>query len=127
MKKKTPSFNELFSRFLVQIKNREPEKELTTEIINHLRSVWSIEPVNNFYSVVIKMEQNSLKVQDILKKSELLIIEFQVGMSICGQPIIATHVVQRQMKVKDPTRYSKKGSKAEDYVSVIEYLPNYIF
>jgi hypothetical protein len=127
MKKKTPSFDELFSRFLVQIKNREPEKELTTEIINRLRAVWSIEPIHNFYSVVIKMEQNSLKVQDILKKSELIINEFQLGYSISGDPIITTHVVQRQMKVKDPKRYSKKGSKSEDYVSVIEYLPNYIF
>ena len=127
MKKKLPTFEELFSRFLEQIKNREPEKELTSDIINHLRSVWSIEPISNFLQIVRKMEQNALKVTDILKKSELIVNEFQTGVSICGSPIIHTHLVQRQMKVKDPKMYSKKGSKMEDQVSVIEYLPNAIF
>ena len=127
MKKKLPTFEELFSRFLEQIKNREPEKELTSDIINHLRSVWTIEPISNFLQIVRKMEQNSLKVTDILKKSELIVNEFQTGISLSGDPIITTHIVQRQMKVKDPTRYSKKGSKAEDQVSVIEYLPGILF
>jgi hypothetical protein len=127
MKKKEPTFNELFARFIVQIKNREPEKEITSEIMEILRSKWEKEPIRDFKAVVLKAEQNALKVLDIIKKSDLVINEFQLGYSLSGEPIIHTHIVQRQMKTKDPKRYSKKGSQTKDNVSVIECFPNNIF
>ena len=127
MKKKLPTFEELFSRFLEQIKNREPEKELTSDIINHLREKWLPEPIGNFYLSVLKLEQNALKVTDIIKKQEMYVNEFQIGYSISGEPIIHTHFINRKMTTKDSKRYSKKGTKVIDEVSTMYSPVNLLF
>lgn len=107
-KAKRPSFEELIDRFANSIEKREGKK-INEQAKIFLASRWKGHD-ELLYQAVKKAEQNERKAIAIIEKTEVRKVEFNVGFSISGQPIIVTHLVEFVSETKDPKRYKKQGS-----------------
>lgn len=120
-KPKRPPFEELIDRLCFSIQKREPGRVIGEQAKFLLSTKWKGHE-ELLYQAVIKAEQNEKKAISKIRNTEVRVIEFQVGQSISGQPIIVTHLVKFENETKDPKRYKKQGS---DFGQVLKAEASY--
>jgi len=114
-KQKTPPFDELFEDLLESIKVRNPEKTLDEDRISLLRNQWRGKE-KDLHKLVKKLKINENKVKSIEDSFEEREIEFIVGNTLSGQPIIVKHLIQQRTFFKKPVNTHTKKIKKRSVV-----------
>ena len=107
-KQKLPPFDELIQDLVNSIKLRNPEKNLDEVKISAIRNHW-LGNDKKLYEFVKKLRINENKVKSIQDSYEEREVEFIVGNTLSGEPIIVKHLIQQQTFFKKQTNaYAKK-------------------
>lgn len=110
MKAKRPTLEILITRLVKQIQIRNPDKPaIGIDQIIALEAQWS-KHQEKLYKTVKKLEAEEFNAYVDFNKIEVRKVEFIIGQSISGDPIIVTHFVKLKSKTKDPKRFKKQGS-----------------
>lgn len=127
MKTKRPSLQELIVRLVKQIQIRNPDKPpVGIDQIIALEARWS-KHQEKLYQYVKSLEIDERKAYSDLSKIEIRDVEFIVGWSISGQPIIVRHVMKFENTTRDPKRFKKQGSKFSQELVASAALQNLLF
>jgi len=125
-KNNRPPIQELIVRLVKQIQLRNPKKEIGIEQIKFLEQKWS-DNKEALYLLIKKLEIEEYKFYNNLSKIEVRDVEYIVGWSISGQPIIVRHIMKFENTTKDPKRYKKTGSKFSQELIASATLQNLLF
>jgi len=90
--KKESNFNEFINRFIAQIELREGTKISESGKLMLVQK-WALKQ-DLLKKTVLKMEQQVFKTVSDLEKDSFDKIEFQIGISLSGEPIICTHLIR---------------------------------
>jgi hypothetical protein len=127
MKSKRPPLENLITRLVKQIQIRNPDKPaIGIDQIIELEARWS-KHQEKLYKLVKSMEIEERKAYSDLSKIEVRDVEYIVGWSISGQPIIVRHVMKFENTTIDPKRYKKTGSKFSQELIAQASLQNLLF
>ncbi len=127
MKAKRPPLENLITRLVKQIQIRNPDKPaIGIDQIIELEARWSKFP-EKLYQTVKKLEIQERTAWKDLSKIEIRDVEYIVGWSISGQPIIVRHVMKFENTTTDPKRFTKKGSKFSQELIAQASLQNLLF
>ena len=125
MKTKTPPFEELIERLVASINKRNPGKELKEEHILLLRNEWKGRD-KELYKLVKTLEQNEFKAESLSNNYSKDNVEFVIGYTLSGEPIIVTHVVERYREFEQVSKFSKR-QKEKNFVRSKAFLSRSIF
>ena len=109
MKKKTPPFDKMIEMLIESIKVRHPEEKLDEDKISLLKNQWKGRGAE-LHSLVKKLAINEHKAQEQSNRVEFREVEFQIGISLSGTPILVKHLV-RQENFHTNTKNYKKNPK----------------
>ena len=127
MKTKTPPFEELIERLVNSINKRNPGKELKEEHILLLREKWKWDSrQKELYKLVKTLEQNEFKAESLSNNYSKDNVEFVIGYTLSGEPIIVTHVVERYREFEQVSKFSKR-QKEKNFVRSKAFLSRSIF
>ena len=125
--KNRPSLQELVVRLVKQIQIRNPDKpDIGIDQIIALEARWS-KYQEKLYKLVKSMEIEERTAYSDLSKIEIRDVEFQIGVSLSGTPILVRHIVKLENKTKDPKRYKKQGSDFNQEIIQQATLQNLLF
>jgi len=120
MKKSTPTFDELIQRFHESIQLKHPDVPVDTNCIEILKDAWRGKEAQ-LYRKVKQMENDEVKFNNLKKRIDHRTVEFQVGVSILGEPQIFVHEVVFQT---DVDRKYKKGTPNQILLKSRGYYAN---
>lgn len=113
-KQKTPPFDELFEDLLESIRVRNPEKTLDKDRVSLLRNQWRGKE-KNLHKLVKKLKINENKAESISNSVDEREVEFIVGHTLDGQPIIVKHVIFEKTVFEKPKGNFQKKQKSKTY------------
>jgi len=113
-KQKTPPFDELFEDLLESIKVRNPEKTLDEDRISLLRNQWRGKE-KDLHKLVKKLKINENKAEAISDSVDKREIEFIVGHTLDGQPIIVKHIIFEKTVFEKPKGNFQKKQKSKTF------------
>ena len=122
MKKSKHDLLELVEKLINSIEFRNPGKKVNDTEKSLLYTKWQGKE-DELYSFVKTLGINEHKAKTIKDKQEFHEVEFQIGVSLSGEPIIVKHVIERLNEFKKPIgRYTKKPKgnflvKSKAYIS----------
>lgn len=106
MRKKTPPFEYLIEELVKSIELRHPEKKLSEEHIELLRNNWKYK-IEDLWQMIKNLKQNEGKAKSFLDTFEEREVEFQIGLSLSGEPIVVKHVIEQKNNFINTKRYTK--------------------
>jgi len=98
MKKKKPDLNELILKLVNHIEQTNGTKISMTGV-EMLQQKWKGSE-SQLKSMLKNMDHKTFRVKSELEKTEYTPVEFQIGVSISGTPIVVTHLVERRKYFK---------------------------
>jgi len=127
MKAKRPTFEELIVRLVRQIQIRNPNKlDIGIEQIIPLEAKW-FKHQEKLYQTVKRLEIEERIAYSEFSKIEIRDVEFQVGLSLSGDPILVRHIIKFENETTDSKRYKKNGSKFSQELITQVTLQNLLF
>lgn len=127
MKAKRPTLEQLVVRLVKQIQIRNPDKpDIGIDQIIALESQWS-KHQEKLYQTVKKLEIEERNAWNDLSKIEIRNVEYQIGVSLSGEPIIVRHVMKFENTTRDPKRFKKQGSDFNQKLVASTTLQNLLF
>ena len=125
-KKIKESVEELVDKLVISIEKRNPGKKLSISDIQKLTSKWrGHENELKAFTKTLAINEHKVKVLDEMHEQH--IVEFQLGVSLSGEPIMVRHEVERLNVFKKTTgRYTKKPKgdfdvKSKAFVSRVSF------
>jgi hypothetical protein len=110
-KSKTPPMGYLIDKLAESIQKRNPNKVITDNHKSVLWAEWQGKE-QELWSFIKTLSKNEFKADSLTDKVQFSEreVEFQVGVSLSGQPIIVKHVIQERLEYKK----SKNQKKAPE-------------
>jgi len=90
MKNRIPSLEELIDRYSTCIRLKHPNVPITENGKKLLKATWEGKE-ERLYKKVKQMENEEIQFQNLKKRIDHRITEFQIGVDILGFPIYITH------------------------------------
>lgn len=118
MKNKIPTLDELIDRFAKCIQLKNPNVPITENGKTFLKNAWKGKE-QRLYSKVKQMENEEIQFQNLKKRIDHRITEFQIGVDILGFPIYITHENVFQTDVDQKYR---KGSSNQRLIHSKTYF-----
>lgn len=126
MKKKTPPFDYLIEELVKSIELRH-NKKLPEEQIEVMKTAWKHKQ-EDLWKMIKTLKQNEGKANAFLDTFEEREVEFQLGVSISGEPIIVKHVIEQKNNFINSKRYTKSQKiKSKTFMRVRSFISKTIF
>jgi hypothetical protein len=110
-KSKTPPMEYLIDKLAESIQKRNPNKTITEQHKSVLWAEWQGKE-QELWLFIKTLSKNEFKAENLTNKVQYLEreVEFQISVSLSGEPIIVKHVIQERLEYKK----SKNQKKAPE-------------